>query len=101
MIDHFVHADTADRWAALPGVVEVHSAPDPRVARARYGERRRHACHFDADQLADSYDRWIADDASRPPLGSRLDVDTARPVDIESVARWVRGEWARGERARG
>jgi hypothetical protein len=96
VIDHFVHANTTDVWGSLPGVVEVRCACPPEVSRTRYRDRRRHPCHFDPDQLADSYDWWIADDASRSPLGPRLDVDTAIPVDIESIARWVRDQWARG-----
>ncbi len=96
VIDHFVHADTTDVWSSLPGVVEIRCACAPEIARARYRDRApdRHPCHFDAEQLADAYDRWIADDASRPPLGPRVDVDTAVPVDIESIARWVREKWA-------
>ena len=94
VIDHFVHTDTAHLWSTLPAVVEIHCACEPLIARARYGERRRHPCHFDADQLADSYDRWIAEDACRPPFTARLDVDTAARVDIDAVARWVHDRWA-------
>ena len=96
VVDHFVHTDTAPVWSALPGVVEVRCACAPDIARSRYGDRRRHPCHFDHLKLADSYDWWIAEDASRPPLGPRLDVDTGAPVDIEWIARWVREQWARG-----
>ena len=96
VIDHFVHTDEAHVWSSLPSVVEVRCACAPEIARTRYGNRRRHACHFDAEMLADRYDWWIAEDATRPPLGSRLDVDTASPVDIERVARWVREQWAAG-----
>ncbi len=95
VIDHFVHTDTAHLWSSLPAVVEVHCACDPTIARARYGERRRHPCHFDGDQLADSYDRWIVEDATRPPFAARLDVDTASPFDIDVVAGWARDCWAR------
>jgi len=89
VIDHFVHADTADQWAALPGVVEVHCSCAISVARERYRTRRRHPCHFDAEMLRDDYERWIGDDAGRPPLGPRLEVDTTTPVDIAPIARWV------------
>ena len=96
VVDHFVHADTTHVWSTLPGVVEVRCACAPEISRARYRDRRRHPCHFDDLQLADSYDWWIADDAARPPIGPRLDVDTATDVDIESIAHWVRGVWTRG-----
>ena len=93
MIDHFVHADTANRWASLPRVLEVRCACAPALARARYAGRPRHACHFDAELLTDSYEAWITEDATRPPIGTRLDVDTAAPVDIGKVVRWIRSEW--------
>ena len=95
VIDHFVHADTSHVWSSLPRVVEVRCACAPEIARARYGGRHRHPSHFDDLQLADSYAGWITEDASRPPLGPRLDVDTATPVDIATVARWVRSARAR------
>jgi hypothetical protein len=95
VIDHFVHADHPEPWCSLPAVVEVRCACAAEVARERYGARRRHPCHFDDLQLVDSYDRWIADDRTRPPFGPRLDVDTAELVDVDAVARWVRVEWSR------
>ena len=95
VIDHFVHAGFSDEWESLPDLVEVRCACAPEIARERYAARRRHPSHFDTDQLTDSYDGWIVDDAARPPLGPRLDVDTATPVDIDSIARWVRSEWKR------
>ena len=90
MIDHFVHAEHTDVWASLPGVVEVHCVCGPELARERYGNRKRHASHFDADMLVDSYDRWIEEDATRPPIGTRLDVNTSTPVDIAALAQQVR-----------
>lgn len=90
VIDHFVHFEHTDVWARLPGIVEVHCVCGPDLARKRYGERRRHASHFDADKIADSYDFWIEEDATRPPVGPRLDVDTTQPVDVAAVAEWVR-----------
>jgi predicted kinase len=95
VIDHFVHTDTAERWTQLPRAVEVHCACDPAIARDRYASRVRHPCHFDGEQLLDAYDFWIAEDATRAPGCPRLDVDTAGPVDIAVVTRWVRTEWAR------
>ena len=94
VIDHFVHADNTAQWSTLPNVVEVRCACATDVSRRRYGERRRHPCHFDAEQLIDAYDRWVDDDARRPPVGPRLDVDTARAVDIDAIVRWVRRAWA-------
>ncbi len=91
VVDHFVHADHLSEWTALAGIVEVRCACAPEVARERYAGRVRHPCHFDGDHLRDSFDAWIADDASRPPVGPRLDVDSAQPFDVASVASWVRG----------
>ncbi len=90
VIDHFVHSDHLAEWTGLPGIVEVRCACAPEVARTRYAVRVRHPSHFDADHLRDSFDAWIAEDLARPPVGPRLDVDTAQPVDIGSVAKWVR-----------
>jgi hypothetical protein len=50
----------------------------------------RHPSHFDGDHLRDSYDAWIEEDAARAPVGPRLDVDTARPLDVASIASWMR-----------
>jgi hypothetical protein len=90
VVDHFVHTDQLADWVQLPGIVEVRCACAPEVARARYARRVRHPCHFDDQQLLDRFDAWIAEDASRAPVGPRLDVDTARAVDIAAVASWVR-----------
>jgi AAA domain len=90
VIDHFVHTDHLSEWTALPGIVEVRCACAPELARERYAGRVRHPSHFDDDHLRDSFDAWITEDASRPPVGPRLDVDTAQPVDVGSIASWVR-----------
>lgn len=90
VVDHFVHADHLSDWTALAGIVEVRCACAPEVARRRYVGRVRHPCHFDADHLRDSFDAWITEDAERAPVGPRLDVKTAGPVDVASIARWVR-----------
>lgn len=90
VVDHFVHTDEVTDWVQLPGIVEVRCACAPEVARERYAGRVRHPCHFDDQQLLDRFDAWIAEDASRPPVGPRLDVDTAHPVDVASIAKWVR-----------
>jgi hypothetical protein len=93
VIDHFVHTDHLSEWTALAGIVEVRCACAPELARARYAGRVRHPSHFDGDHLRDSFDAWIAEDASRPAVGPRLDVDTAGPVDVAAVARWVRANF--------
>jgi adenylate kinase family enzyme len=95
VIDHFVHVEVVEKWAGFPGVVEVRCACAPEIARARYAARDRHPCHFDAEQVADTYDFWIAEDAARPAVGPRLDVNTAAPADVATIARWVRAQAAR------
>jgi hypothetical protein len=90
VVDHFVHADQVDAWTKLPGIVEVRCACAPEIARERYRTRERHPCHFDAQRVVESYDDWIAEDAARPPVGPRLDVNTAAPIDVAAIARWVR-----------
>jgi hypothetical protein len=90
VVDHFVHADHLSDWTALAGIVEVRCACSPDLARERYAGRVRHPCHFDGDQLRDSYDAWIEEDATRAPVGPRLDVDTGSPVDLASIVGWVR-----------
>jgi hypothetical protein len=90
VVDHFVHADHLSEWTALAGIVEVRCACAPELARERYAGRVRHPCHFDRDHLRDSFDAWIEEDASRPPVGPRLDVDTGGPVDLASIVGWVR-----------
>jgi predicted kinase len=97
VIDTFVHRAWRDRWRALPGVVaEVHCRCPAELVRARCAQRRRHPCHFDAEQLADRFDDWVRDDARPLALGGPvLEVDTsgAGPVDvatIAAIAAWVR-----------
>lgn len=90
VVDHFLHADHLADWVALPGIVEVRCACATALSRERYADRVRHPSHFDADLLRDSFDAWIAEDTARPPVGPRLDVDTATPVDVASIASWVR-----------
>jgi predicted kinase len=89
VIDTPVPAAHADEWRAVDGLVEVHCACPTDLARARYVERRRHPCHFDHERVA-SYDDWVADDAARPPVGPRVEVDTTNPVDIDAVIASVR-----------
>jgi hypothetical protein len=90
VIDHFVHTDHLSEWTALPGIVEVRCACAPELARERYAARIRHPSHFDREHLRESFDSWIAEDAARPPVGPRLDVDTALPLDVPAIATWVR-----------
>lgn len=89
LIDHALGAQFVEQWRAVPGWIEVRCTCAADVSRSRYSNRVRHACHFDADRRSD-YDGWIRADASRPPLGPRLDVDTSAPVDVGRVAAWVR-----------
>jgi predicted kinase len=91
VFDTFVHHAWKQRLLDLPSVVaEVHCACPPDVARARYAARRRHDAHFDAQQLDDAFDRWVAEDAAPLALGGPLlTVDTTHPVDIAAVATWV------------
>jgi predicted kinase len=89
VIDHPVPAEYADEWRAFPDLVEVHCVCPADVARDRYTQRQRHPCHFDRDRIG-SLDEWLADDARREPFAQRLDVDTTRPVDVATIASWVR-----------
>jgi predicted kinase len=92
VLDTFVHEDWKHRLGGLPGTIaEVHCACAVEVARARYAKRERHPCHFDTAQLADAFDRWVREDARPLDLGGPLiEVDTTGPVDVGSVAAWVR-----------
>jgi len=91
VVDHFVPSEFVADWR-LPGVVEVHCSCPAEMARRRYAERQRHPCHFDADQLVDNFDGWVADDARRDALGPRLEVDTRGAVDVGAVVAWVRSQ---------
>jgi predicted kinase len=91
VLDTFVHRDWSHRLASLPDrVVEVHCSCATDIARARYAQRRRHPCHFDTELLADTWDRWVRDDAEPLGLGPVLSVDTGMPVDVDAVVSWVR-----------
>jgi hypothetical protein len=90
VLDTFLHRDWAHQLQALPGpVIEVHCACPTRVAQERYATRRRHPCHFDTDQLADAWERWVLEDAAPIALGPVLEVDTTHPVDIDAIAAWI------------
>jgi predicted kinase len=90
VIDTFVHHGWKHQLLALPApVVEVHCACPVDVARARYAARRRHASHFDADLLADTWDRWEREDSGPIAVGPVPQVDTSQPVGIDSIARWI------------
>jgi adenylate kinase family enzyme len=89
LIDHALAARFVEEWRTVPGWIEVRCSCPSDVSLERYTERRRHPSHFDADRRAD-YDDWFRADATRPPLGPRLEVDTSAPVDVARVADWVR-----------
>ena len=88
VIDNPVPSEYAHEWNTLPGIVEVHCACPPELARTRYTTRVRHDCHFDADRVA-ANDEWIADDARRAALGPRLEVDTTQPSDLDEIVAWI------------
>jgi predicted kinase len=90
VIDTFVHHDGKHRLDALARpIVEVHCHCPFDIARDRCVDRPRHACHFDAEQVADRWDAWRADDAAPLGIGPLLVVDTTAPVDATAVATWV------------
>jgi glucokinase len=88
VVDSPVPSEFAHEWITIPGIVEVHCACPPELARTRYTTRVRHECHFDADRVA-AYDEWIADDARRAALGPRLEVDTTPPTDVDAITDWI------------
>jgi predicted kinase len=91
VIDTFLHREWRHHLLALPGpVVEVYCACPVDIARERYAGRRRHACHFDTDVLADTWDRWAREDAQPLAVGPVLEVDTTHPVDVDAIVEWVR-----------
>jgi predicted kinase len=93
VLDTFTHHEWKHRIASLPGrVLEVHCGCPPALARARYADRRRHACHFDAELLADTWDRWVREDAQPLGLGAVLSLDTSTPVDVDTVVAWARAQ---------
>jgi predicted kinase len=100
VLDTFIHQEWKHRLRALPGTVaEVHCACAVEVARARYAQRERHPCHFDTEQLADQWDRWVREDARPLDLGGPvIEVDTSAPVDVAVLAAWARGVSGGGRR---
>ncbi|MDQ1519992.1 MAG: hypothetical protein QOI55_1065 [Actinomycetota bacterium] len=93
VLDTFFHHEWKDRLAALPGLLmEVHCSCAPDVARARYVARQRHPCHFDAELLADTWDRWLREDAEPLAVGGPvMQVDTSQPVDLAPIVAWISG----------
>jgi glucokinase len=89
VVDNFVGGSFAEEWV-FPDAVEVRCSCPPELARQRYADRTRSECHFDTVQI-ENFDRWVADDAARPPLGPRLDVDTTDTVDVDAVVAWLLG----------
>ena len=90
VLDAFVYPEQRDRLRALPGtVVEVHCTCAPDLARARFVARTRHPCHFDAQLVADEWERWLAHDAQPLAVGHVIQVDTTDVVDITALAERV------------
>jgi predicted kinase len=91
VLDTFVHHEWKHRLASLPGpLVEVHCSCAPEVARRRFAERQRHPCHFDAELLVETWDRWLHEDAEPLALGPVLQVDTTDAVDLDAIVAWLR-----------
>jgi predicted kinase len=86
------HRYAVDELRRLPGaVVEVFCRCDPAVAASRYASRAgsRDAGHFDASR--ETGEVWN-DEVGRPVAGGWpvIDVDTARPVDLQAVVAAIR-----------
>jgi hypothetical protein len=80
-----------DRLAALsPPIVEVHCACPPELALARYRERVRHPGHGGVPD--DEVAHWAVEAGPLALGGPLLEVDTTQPVDVASVAAWVRAQ---------
>jgi predicted kinase len=71
-------------------LVEVHCGCPAELARARYRARERHPGHDGVGD--DEIVGWVADAGPLGP-GPVLEVDTAAPVDVDAVARWVGERW--------
>lgn len=71
-----------------PAVVEVWCDVPAEVARARYGERRRHPIHQDSRHLTESWEEW-ATLAEPLEIGPTLRVDTSQVADPATVAAAV------------
>jgi predicted kinase len=96
VLDNFFHYDDRPNVEALGGpFLEVHCAPPPAIAKARYEKRSRHPCHFDLQHGVPQFDRWIEHDNRALGLGEVLEVDTTQPVDVVDVAAWVRARVTR------
>ncbi len=78
------------RYCGGPAVVEVWCDVPAPVARARYRRRSRHPMHRDAEQLAGPWADW-AERAEPLAVGAVLRVPTTGPVDVQDLARRVRG----------
>jgi thymidylate kinase len=71
----------------------------PEVAASRFGQRRRHPEHLDDESSGVELLERIREIARLPlpDLGGRIDVDTSRAPDVESLAREIRAAISRLE----
>jgi len=85
------HSGTPTDW--LPGlsrrIVNLHCECPPRIAAARYWQRRRHAGHLDDGRSREEVLETIEGVAGlRPPeVGPRVRCDTSFEVDLALLAR--------------
>jgi thymidylate kinase len=94
VLDNFWYAETVDDLLApLPRpIVEVFCRCDPDVAFERFSGRDRHPGHVDRDGDPELVRTSFASRSRMFPLrilGPVVEVDTARPVDVASVAARV------------
>ena len=88
-------------WLPAPShrIIHVQCVCDPEVAARRFGERRRHPGHLDDQSTGVELRERIREVARLPPLdlGGRIDVDTSKAADVESLAREIRAAVGRQE----
>jgi thymidylate kinase len=94
VLDNFWYAETVDELLAqLPRpIIEVFCRCDPEVAYERFRRRVRHPGHADQERDPDSLRAPFFTRANKLPLrtlGPVVEVNTERPVDIDSVAARV------------
>jgi glucokinase len=88
------HSGTPTDWLrdASHRLINIHCVCDPEIAARRFRARQRHPGHLDGSRTLDELTDAFQSLARLPQLdvGTRLDVDTTRELDLPPIVAGIR-----------